>query len=103
GRIAAWVVGAACVALLVTSALGGPLGVATLACGCVASAVAAASGARVPAILRGVVWQIVPLVAGLFVLAQALDAHGGLLAVRHVLDGAGYLPAAAGNVLVAGA
>lgn len=66
-------------ALLATSALGGPVGPATAIAGLLAMLfVARAKGQVMVAALRNVSWGIIPLVAGLFVMVQALKGVGAL-------------------------
>ena len=82
GKLAlAGLLGAAAV-LVIASALGWSLGAPTLLAALLAAAAVAFRDPQVPAILRrGVAWSILPLVAGLFVLVQALrEAGAGRLA-----------------------
>jgi len=83
GRIAAAAIAATAVALLVFSALGAPLGVATFACGTIAAIAIFIINRQPPwPVLRHISWGILPLVAGLFVLVKAL-AHTGVIAALH--------------------
>ena len=85
-RRAVWGIAATGILLIVVSSLGLNLGVATLV-----SAVGAlllstrASLSRVREIAGGVSWSVLPLVAGLFVLVEALDGVGALQDVGAVL------------------
>lgn len=66
-------------ALLVTSAIGGPIGPATFVAGLVVMLFVARSQWRVMAeALRAMSWSVLPLVAGLFVLVEALKNAGAL-------------------------
>jgi arsenical pump membrane protein len=77
GRLAAFGIAATAVVLLTSSALDIQLGLPTFLAG-VASAVLvlARSGTGPTTILRGVSWSVLPLVAGLFVLVEALEKTG---------------------------
>lgn len=73
----------AAAALIVASALGLSLGVPTCAAAIVATTlVAVRDRTIVPKILRGASWSILPLVAGLFILVEALQ-NAGLLSLGH--------------------
>ncbi len=70
-------IAATAVALLVVSAVDRPLGLPTAACGLATMALVAAATRTAPwAVVRGVSWSVLPLVAGLFVLVEALKATG---------------------------
>ena len=70
-------IGLTAVVLLTVSALGPPLGLATGLMGGLTTAVVLMIAREPPwATLKGVSWSILPLVAGLFVLVQALAATG---------------------------
>ncbi|MFS2047221.1 SLC13 family permease, partial [Stenotrophomonas geniculata] len=63
--------------LLVTSALNGPLGLTTFCAGTLSVAVVAIRQRRSPLpLLRHVSWGVLPLVAGLFVLVEAVAQTG---------------------------
>ena len=69
--------------LIGVSAAGGSLGWATLAVACaVLCVVVIRAGHVLPTIARGVMWSIVPLVAGLFVIVVALERSGAFAIVR---------------------
>jgi arsenical pump membrane protein len=77
GRRAAWGLALAGVVLISASVLGMDLGIPTLAAAVVAVAIATAVNARaVMEIARAVSWSVLPMVAGLFVLVEALNAAG---------------------------
>jgi arsenical pump membrane protein len=77
GRLAlAGLVSAAAV-LVVSSALGLSLGLPTLVAALLATGMVAWSDRRiVPRIARGISWSVLPLVAGLFVIVEALEGAG---------------------------
>ena len=81
GKLAlAGLLGAA-VALIVSSAFGLPLGALTCAAALVALALVAARNRRiVRGVTRGVTWSVLPLVAGLFVIVDAMQSTGLLRA-----------------------
>lgn len=67
----------AAVALITSSAFGLPLGAPTCIAALVALAVVAMRNRRiVGSVLRGVSWSVLPLVAGLFVVVEALHSAG---------------------------
>ena len=75
-----WGIGAVAVALLCCSALDVQLGLPTFVCGVVTTAIVLALNCQSPLpIIKGVSWGVLPLVAGLFVLVEALD-HTGVIA-----------------------
>ncbi len=115
GRIAALGIAATAVALLAASAFGVRLGLATFVCG---AATALVVLLREPAplrtsraVVRGIAWGVLPLVAGLFVLVQALAQTGVIEALAALLSratqtspvatawGAGSLLAVACNLM----
>jgi arsenical pump membrane protein len=80
--------------IVTTSALRGPLGAATFACGAVvvvASAVRNRAGAAT--IVRGISWHIIALTAALFVIVTALDDAGGFVWSRAALAWCAHLGA----------
>jgi arsenical pump membrane protein len=73
--------------LLFCSVLGKPLGAPTLITALATILFVTLFDRQAPrAVGRGVAWSVLPLVAGLFVIVEALDSTGGLRLVRHVLD-----------------
>jgi arsenical pump membrane protein len=81
GRLAAYGIGAMVVALLSCSALDVRLGLPTFICGVVTTAIVHALNRQSPwPLMQGISWGVLPLVAGLFVLVEALD-HTGVIAV----------------------
>jgi arsenical pump membrane protein len=80
GRLTLWGIGAIAVVLLCCSALDVQLGLPTLVCGVVTTAIVLALNRQSPwPVITGVSWGVLPLVAGLFVLVEALD-HTGVIA-----------------------
>jgi arsenical pump membrane protein len=89
--------------VVVAAAFGWPVGPAAFALGLVSLLVVAMADGRVPKrVLKETHWSIVPLVAGLFVIVQALDGTGALEYARTFFRYAGSLSHLCGN-LVAGA
>ena len=89
-------------ALLVTSALGGPVGPATLVASILAMLFVAGRQGRVMAsALRAVSWSVIPLVAGLFVIVAALQGVGALAISASALKSAAGWPPIAGWSAVA--
>ena len=103
-RLGAATVGCAAVALVIAALCGWNVGVAALL---IAAAALLLIWRRDPAapkfVLRHVAWGVVPLVAGLFVIVQALDASGAIDVVRRLLTVAAHLNGLQGNLLIAGA
>ncbi len=92
-RRAVWGIAVTGVLLIGVSSLGQNLGAATLvsAIGAIVLATRAHPG-RVREIAGGVAWSVLPLVAGLFVLVEALDGVGALQDVGTVLKRLAHLP-----------
>jgi arsenical pump membrane protein len=81
--------GATAVALLVVSALDVPLGAPTCAMGVLTAAVVWVRKREAPwATLKGVSWAVLPLVAGLFMLVEALQDSGVIAALAEVMGAA---------------
>jgi arsenical pump membrane protein len=93
---------AAAAAMLATSAMGGPVGRAAAITGVAVMVLVAGSRLRLIGMaLRGMVWGVLPLVAGLFVIVRALQGTGALeLSTRGLHTAAGW-PAAAGLTAIA--
>jgi arsenical pump membrane protein len=86
GLTAALGIAATAVLLLVASALDIQLGLPTALAGVLTVVVVLAFERKAPwAILRGVSWGVLPLVAGLFVLVEALDKSGVIAAIATLL------------------
>ena len=102
GRRAAVGILLAASALLITSALGGPVGPATLLAGILAMLFVAGKQGRVmAAALRAVSWGVIPLVAGLFVIVAALQEVGALAISANALKTAAGGPPIVGGSAVA--
>lgn len=112
GRLAAWGIAGTAAVLLAASAHGLDLGLPTFLAGLATTALVLLRARRSPsAVLGGIAWGVLPLVAGLFVLVEALERTGvirhlaGLLqaAVQHAAGpaawGAGIAVALGGNLV----
>lgn len=89
----AWIalagIGLTAIVLIGASALDRPLGLPTAVMGVVTTAIALIGGRTSPCpIVRGVSWSVLPLVAGLFVLVEALIATGSIAALARALNDA---------------
>jgi arsenical pump membrane protein len=85
-KAAAWGIGVTAVLLTSASALGWQLGLPTCAAGIVTLMGVTALRRSSPwPLLREISWGIIPLVAGLFVLVEALDQSGVILALSESL------------------
>jgi arsenical pump membrane protein len=77
GKWAALGIGVTAILLLLVSAFGLQLGLPTAIAGVLTAAVVLSRGRRSPrAVLSGVSWSVLPLVAGLFVIVEALGKTG---------------------------
>jgi arsenical pump membrane protein len=77
GKTAALGIAATAIVLLVSSALDRQLGLPTAIAGAVTMAVVLITERKGPwAMIKGISWSVLPLVAGLFVLVEALDKSG---------------------------
>jgi arsenical pump membrane protein len=89
GRLTLWGLGAVAVVLLVCSALDVQLGLPTFVCGVVTTSIVLALNRQSPwPVIKGVSWGILPLVAGLFVLVEALGYTGVVAALSDQLRAA---------------
>ena len=89
GRLTLWGIGAVAVALLCCSALDVQLGLPTFVCGVVTTAIVLVLNRQSPLpIIKGVSWGVLPLVAGLFVLVEALHYTGVIAALSDRLHAA---------------
>ncbi len=88
--------------LLVASALGRDLGLPTCISALVIAAVVIAATRTNPLrIARHIAWSVLPLVAGLFVLVEAMNQVGAMQVAARLLIRAEHLPADAGAFLAA--
>ena len=102
GRLAMAGLGLAAFVLIGASALGWPLGAPTCAAALLASLIVTCRDRTVPrAIVRGVAWSVLPLVAGLFVIVGALQNAGGLRLAVAGLDAARNLAPVVANLVTA--
>jgi arsenical pump membrane protein len=89
GKLAAIGIGAIGVVLLTASALDVRLGLPTFACGAVTAAAVLLLSRQSPwPVIKGVSWSVIPLVAGLFVMVEALVQTGAIARLSAVLHGA---------------
>ena len=112
GKLAAAGLGLTAGALLAASAMGTQLGLPTAICGALTAAVIITVGRTSPwNTVKGVSWAVLPLVAGLFVMVEALDGTGLIRMIAEALHraarasadgtawGAGALVAALSNAV----
>ncbi len=96
GRLTACGIAGAGLVLIACSALDRPLGLPTFIAGAVTAAVVTAAALQNPwPMLRDISWGVLPLVAGLFVMVEAIDRAGAITALAAVLRAAGTQPGAA--------
>jgi arsenical pump membrane protein len=101
GKLAAYGIGGAAVALMIASAFDVDLGLPTLLAAMGATALVALQDRRAPfGIVKHISWSILPLVAGLFVLVAAVNRAGMLEMSQQALEKAGSLSAAFGVALL---
>jgi len=99
GRRAAWGMAFAGVVLILASVLGMDLGIPTLAAAVVAVAIATRVNAKaITDIARAVSWSVLPMVAGLFVLVEALNAAGARQDITSVIKAFSDYPPLAGSL-----
>ena len=86
GGLAACGIVLTAVVLLVASAMGWDLGLPTFAAGATVTALILVIGRRSPLpVVRDISWSVLPLVAGLFILVEALNRTGVLPALAQIL------------------
>jgi arsenical pump membrane protein len=97
GRLTAGGIAAVAIVLLACSALDVRLGLPTFICGAVTTAIVLALSRQSPwPVLGGISWSILPLVAGLFVLVEALVRTGVIAGLSHTIhDAVASAPAGA--------
>jgi arsenical pump membrane protein len=89
GKLAAGGIGAIGLVLLTASALDVQLGLPTFVCGAVTAAAVLALSRQSPwPVLKGVSWSVIPLVAGLFVMVEALVRTGTIAQLSAMLHAA---------------
>jgi len=99
GKRAAWAIAGAGAALIAASALDLDLGLPT--CAGALLAIVAATGLRGRAIrelAEGVSWSVLPLVAGLFVLVEAINRAGALAHMERLMQTFAAMPRIAGEL-----
>ncbi len=102
GRLAAWGIVVTGVILIGASALGLDLGLPTSITAALAVLIATrASGRAMAEIVKGISWSVLPLVAGLFVLVEALNRVGALRDVGGFLQWCAGMPRVAGALAAA--
>jgi arsenical pump membrane protein len=95
GKLAACGIGATGVVLLAASTFDIALGLPTALAGALTALAALVSERKSPLrLLKGISWGVLPLVAGLFVLVEALGQTGLIRALATSLDGAAHQAAA---------
>ena len=91
GRTAALGLGATAIVLLGSSAADIQLGLPTAIAGALTAAAVLIRAGRAPwSTLKGISWAVLPLVAGLFVLVEALDKSGVIRMISTVLQDAAH-------------
>ncbi len=86
--------------IVATAATGFSVGIAAFVTGALSIIAVSLFARATPArVLRAAPWSIVPLVAGLFVIVQALDRSGILMLARRFFVAAGTLAPLSGNLL----
>jgi arsenical pump membrane protein len=89
GRHTAYGIAAAALALVTCSALDLQLGLPTFICGGATATIILGANREAPwPLLRHIAWGVLPLVAGLFVLVEALDRTGVIAVLARLLAGA---------------
>src|SRR5438552_7042037 len=89
GKLTAYGIGTIAIVLIGASALNVQLGLPTFICGLVtAGAVLTLSRQSPWPVIKGVSWSVLPLVAGLFVMVEALTRIGGIAQLSRMLHGA---------------
>jgi len=87
GRIAAMGLGVTAIVLLTASALDWQLGLPTAITGILIAAMVLVKAKKTPMIiLRGISWSVLPLVAGLFVIVEAINKTGMVRAISAILQ-----------------
>jgi arsenical pump membrane protein len=101
GRLVAFGIAATAIVLIIASALNADLGLPTcIAAVVVLGCVLLMDRTAFVAVVKDISWGVLPLVAGLFVIVQALDTAGAIAMVRDALQRTGSLPAGFGVALL---
>jgi len=86
GKTALYGIIATAIILLIASARGVQLGLPTAITGILTSAIVIVSAKKHPGIvIKGITWSVLPLVAGLFVIVEALNKTGLTQTISHML------------------
>jgi arsenical pump membrane protein len=86
GKVALWGIGATAAVLLVCSGLDMSLGLPTALTGVLTSALVMLRDRKNPReVIKGISWSVIPLVAGLFVMVEALGKTGVITAITNAL------------------
>jgi arsenical pump membrane protein len=100
-----WALGGLCFAatvLMAASDLGWPLGAPTCGAALIAATIVALRDSSVPVtIARGIAWSVIPLVAGLFMIVEALESAGMRGFAEQGLAAASHLGHVLGNLVTA--
>jgi len=99
GKRAAWGIAGSGIVLMVASGLGFDLGLPT--CAAALLTLLVSTGLREKAIREvggSVSWSVLPLVAGLFILVEALNRAGALTGSSHMLEALATLPRVIGSL-----
>ena len=100
GQVAAWGIAGTGVALIAASAFGLDLGLPTFVSAMIAVLFTTrASSRKVLKIAEQISWSVLPLVAGLFIIIEALNHAGALLFVSDALTWCASLPRLTGSLL----
>jgi|SRR5579884_770516 len=98
------VVSASAAAIVAAAGFGLPIGRVTIICAAISLlSMSLVKTSTFGTVVREAPWSIIPLVAGLFVIVQALDRTGVLADARLFFRHAGSMPHAPARVLVGGA
>ncbi len=99
GRRAAWGIAGTGVVLILASAFGIDLGLPALIASLIAVLLATGASSRaIREVMSGVSWSVLPLVAGLFVLVEALDRAGALSDVGRLFQACAAMPSLLGSL-----
>jgi arsenical pump membrane protein len=91
------------IVLLAASAMTKNLGLPTCLCAFVVSCIVLARARTSPMrVVRDISWGVLPLVAGLFILVEAIDSIGAMRLSAAAFEWAGKLPAISGAMITAG-
>ncbi len=102
GRLALGGLLMSAIVLISVSALGWPLGLPTCGAALLAALIVTVRDTSIPLrVTKGVSWSVIPLVAGLFTIVQALESTGLLRWAARGLTAASQLGHVAGNMVTA--